>query len=64
MREEKKAQMLADKKKSVKPKKKKKKLDKEDEKFEKIVGDYRSGLAIPKKVEKERAAAKDKRWFE
>eukprot|EP00980_Cylindrotheca_fusiformis_P028106 scaffold22581_cov123-Cylindrotheca_fusiformis.AAC.3 len=64
MRDEKKAKMLADKKKTIKPKKKKKNMDKEDEKFEKIVGDYRSGLAVTKKPEKDRAAAKEKRWFE
>ena len=61
---EKKAQLQANKKNSIKPKKKKKKLDKDDEKFEKIVGEYRSELEPTKTVQNPRAAVQEKRWFE
>ena len=61
---EKKAQMEAIKKNSIKPKKKQKKLDKDDAKFDQIVDEYRSELEPTTTVENSRVAVRQKRWFE
>jgi nucleolar protein 4 len=65
LREEKRAEMEAERKvKTTKPPKKKKKVDKDVQKFEKIVDTYRSEIETTSKADNPRVAVEEKRWFE